>query len=63
MFYVLAADTKDPAKPTVPLYEYVSEGGRMYSTSAEWKRPGYKRSERPVGRVWSNPWQSVPEGR
>jgi hypothetical protein len=55
MFYALAAEAKGPPKTTVPLYEYVSEGGGMYSTSADWKRPGYKRSERPVGRVWSNP--------
>jgi hypothetical protein len=52
LFWALPADAKETAA-TVPLYEYVQAGGskRVYTTD-EKERPGYRRTERPVCRVW-----------
>ena len=32
-----------------------SEEERAYVTDKEWSRPGFRRSERPLCRVWRNP--------
>jgi hypothetical protein len=53
-FHILPADLKDPPATTVPLFEFVHANGkqRAYSTDADWSKAGFKRSEKPVGRVW-----------
>jgi len=38
-------------------FEFVPEkqGDRAYATDASWSKDGYRRSEKPVCRVWRNP--------
>jgi hypothetical protein len=57
LFYALPAGAKDPPSTTVPLYEYVPEGTgrRIHATAADLKRPGYRRAEQPLCRVWRSP--------
>jgi len=57
LFHALPADVADPPATTVPLYEFVPEkqGDRAYTTDASWSREGYRRSDKPVCRVWRNP--------
>ena len=39
----------------VPLYEWHREEdrARRYSTDAQWKEPGWRRTDRPLGLVWT----------
>jgi hypothetical protein len=57
LFHALPAEVADPPATTVPLFEFVPEkqGDRAYTTDASWSREGYRRSEKPVCRVWRNP--------
>ncbi len=60
LFYVLR---EPPAgeSPVVPLYEYVSTAGDhqyRYATTASAGWEGYRRSERPLGYVWSKPYRT-----
>lgn len=56
-FYGLPADL-DPAPPaTVPLYEYAAaDSGRRFDVDPTAVFPGFERSERPLCRVWRNPF-------
>jgi hypothetical protein len=56
LFYVIPADVEKPFAGTAPLYEFRQEAGRgRYYSPVEDPRPGYRRSPRPLGRVWKNP--------
>jgi hypothetical protein len=61
LFHVLPADSANPPATTTPLYEFVHKDGRnrAYSTDGDWTSPGYKRSEKPICRVWRNPLRIV----
>jgi hypothetical protein len=61
LFHVLPADSENPPVTTTSLYEFVHESGgkRAYSTDGNWTSPGYKRSEKPICRVWRNPLRIV----
>jgi len=56
LFFVIPADIEKPPAGTAPLYEFRQEAGpgRYYSPVGE-PRPGYRRSSKPLGRVWKNP--------
>jgi hypothetical protein len=58
-FFAWAADAENPPAATVPLYEYTGKSAdrRAYSTDRELALPGFQRREKPVCRVWRNPWQ------
>lgn len=64
-FHAPAADAASPpkSKTTVPLYEFRREGGaeRAYATVESLE--GYRRSEKPLCRVWINPIGVVLPGR
>jgi hypothetical protein len=57
IFYALPADEPNPPKTTTPLYEFLSTDGsrHAYSTDANWSAPGFRRTEKPLCRVWRNP--------
>ncbi|UCG15939.1 MAG: hypothetical protein JSV19_11660 [Phycisphaerales bacterium] len=57
LFYAVAADTKEPPATTVPLYQFASDKppNRAYSIDESWSKPGYRRSDQPLCRVWRNP--------
>jgi hypothetical protein len=57
LFYALPADTAEPPATTAPLYEFVHEAGveRTYSTDADLRQPGYRRTGTPFCLVWKNP--------
>jgi len=59
-FFAVAANTKNPPATTVPLYEYIEKGSgrRAYSTETSLKLTGFERQEKPLCRVWRNPWRS-----
>jgi hypothetical protein len=59
LFYALPAEGKEQPETTL-LYEYVPAGAgrRIYATTADLKRPGYRRTEQPVCRVWRSPWSN-----
>jgi hypothetical protein len=61
LFHAVPADGKQPPATTVPLYEFVHKDGRkrVYSTDGDWSNSGYKRSEKPICRVWRNPLRIV----
>ena len=54
VFHALPADLKDPPSTTALLYEWVLEapGPLIYSINTKPPAPQYKRSEKPVCRVW-----------
>jgi len=55
-FYALPADMADPPATTTPLWEFVDENGAgAYTADESWTRPGFKRTQRPLCRVWKNP--------
>jgi hypothetical protein len=56
-FYALPAGRENPPATTVPLYEFISDKGskRFYTTDQTWIKPGYRRSDAPICRVWRNP--------
>jgi hypothetical protein len=58
-FFALAAETANPPASTVPLYEYAEDASdrRAYSTDTTLDLAGFKRRERPLCRVWRNPWR------
>lgn len=57
-FHLLPADAENPAVTTTPLWEYQGpDGARRYSVEPERQWPGFSRAERPVGRVWADPWR------
>ena len=57
LFHALPADAKEPPAAAVPLFEFVHEDGkkRAYSTDGDWKAPGYRKAEQPLGLVWRSP--------
>jgi hypothetical protein len=57
MFYALPGDAVDPPATTQPLYELRHEDGVHvgYTTNATLELKGYRRTEKPVCRVWRNP--------
>jgi hypothetical protein len=57
LFHAIPPGAADPPSGTVPLYEFTPEKGdvRAYSTDSSLTMPGYRRSERPLCRVWPNP--------
>jgi hypothetical protein len=56
LFYVIPADTGKPPAGTVPLFEFRQQAGPgCYYSAVEEPRPGFQRSDRPVGLVWRNP--------
>ena len=58
-----APPTSQMSSQTVPLYEYTSEGGlRVYSIRGDWTMDGYKRSDKPLCRVWPSPYRA-PAGK
>lgn len=56
MFYVMPAETDKAPPGTLPLYEFRERSGteRYYSPREE-PRPGFERTDRPLGLVWKNP--------
>ncbi len=54
VFYALAADDEAEAAHTTPLYEFIHEqsGRRIYSTTPTIEQPGFRRTDKPVCRVW-----------
>jgi hypothetical protein len=58
-FFALAAESDDPPVATVPLYEFVDHTAdrRAYSTDPAPPLAGFQRSEKPLCRVWPNPWR------
>lgn len=54
IFHALPVDLKEIPPTTTPLYEYVNEdlGQRAYLTDSAWSAAGFKRTEKPVCRVW-----------
>jgi hypothetical protein len=58
-FHALAVNAKNPPASTVPLYEYVDASGdrRAYATEDALTLQGLVRQERPICRVWRNPWR------
>jgi hypothetical protein len=58
-FHALAVNVKNPPASTVPLYEHIDAAGdrRAYSTEEALTLPGFQRQERPICRVWRNPWR------
>lgn len=55
--YVLPADSTLHPATTAPLYEYVADDGRRhYSVDPAVDRAGFRRSEKPLCRVWKNPF-------
>ena len=58
----MAANAKNPPAATVPLYEYIEKGSgrRAYSTEKSLDLAGFERQEKPLCRVWRNPWQLTP---
>jgi hypothetical protein len=53
----LPTDQVDPAKTTVPLFEFVHRDGkkRAYSVDSSWTMPDYQRAPQPICRVWRKP--------
>jgi hypothetical protein len=62
-FHALPADSASPPATTAPLHEFRREGGagRAYATVESLE--GYRRSEKPLCRVWINPIGVVLPGR
>jgi hypothetical protein len=59
-FYALPADAESPAEASAPLYEYAhADGRREYSTDPEAKLAGFARGEKPICRVWKNPYRAL----
>jgi hypothetical protein len=58
LFHVLPADVPTPPQTTVELYEYRSPKGdaRWYSTEETAGRDGFHRQDKPLCRVWKNPY-------
>jgi hypothetical protein len=54
LFYALPPDARDAPRTTTPLYEFVAPDGRRrtYATDGHLAPAGYRRSERPLCRVW-----------
>ncbi|HKD35878.1 MAG TPA: hypothetical protein VKB78_03730, partial [Pirellulales bacterium] len=61
IFYTLPADDSRHPPNTSPFYEFISTDGsqRTYSTDANWSKPGFKRVEKPLCRVWRNPMPAL----
>ncbi len=56
-FYALPADAAALSPATVPLYEYVADDGRrQYAVDPAAEFAGFRRNDRPLGRVWKNPF-------
>jgi hypothetical protein len=60
-FFALPADDPNPPPNTTPLYEFVSKDGAQceYTTDANWSKPGFDRTEKPLCRVWRNPMPAL----
>ncbi|MSR56318.1 MAG: hypothetical protein EXS05_01420 [Planctomycetaceae bacterium] len=58
-FHALPADLGQPPSTTVPLYEYRSVTGdkRFYSTDPKRDDTGFQRGDKPLVRVWKNPYR------
>lgn len=58
-FYALPADAASPPQATAPLYEYVADDGRrQYSVDPAAEIAGFRKNDRPLCRVWKNPFTS-----
>jgi hypothetical protein len=59
LFHALPSEVAKLPATAVSLYEFIHEDGkrRAYATDASWSHPGFRRSERPVCRVWRVPSQ------
>jgi hypothetical protein len=57
VFYALAAETEKPPVTATALYEYIRDSDKKhaYTTDADWKMNGFRRSEKPICYVWRNP--------
>ena len=57
LFHAMPLDAAEPPATTLPLYEIVPEKqrDRAHTTDASWSEEGYRRSDKPVCRVWRNP--------
>lgn len=57
LFYALPADAKDPPATTLPLFEYTrqDDGRKVWTTNDKWSVEGFRRTEKPLCRVWKNP--------
>lgn len=57
VFHALPLGTTEPPVTTLPLYQFVGEGGmkRVYSTERSRSMPGYQRSGQPLCLVWRSP--------
>ncbi len=56
LFFVIPADQEKPPAGTASLYEFRQETGPgRYYSPVEDPRPGFRRSSKPLGRVWKNP--------
>jgi hypothetical protein len=57
-FHALPAGLKEAPAATAPLYEHTAASGegRVYRAGGEPAPAGYRRSEKPVCRVWPSPW-------
>ena len=62
VFYAAEPGAKlETDSPLVDLYEFTADDGdRIYTTDAAFAKAGYKRSEKPVCRVWPNPIKFDP---
>jgi hypothetical protein len=58
-FHALAVNAKNPPASTVPLYESVDAANdrRAYATDDSLTLRGFVRQEKPICRVWHNPWR------
>jgi hypothetical protein len=56
LFYALPVDSSESSRTTAPLFEFSDEAGKARRYAVEGaKFPGFKRSEKPLCRVWINP--------
>lgn len=53
-FHALPSDAVKPPGTVVPLYEFTNKEtkARAYTTDVLWSQPGFRRSEKPLCRVW-----------
>jgi hypothetical protein len=65
LFYALPADSRDVPATTTPLYEYVPGDAdrRVWSTDPALTLTGYRRAEKPLGRVWRSPYTAPREDK
>ncbi len=57
LFYALPPDVKEPPAASVPLFEYTreSDGSKFWAAGENGSVQGYRKSDRPLCRVWKSP--------